>query len=481
MVTVIFSKIFKRGMIEMIRTDEEVINWDIDKLSHAIRSRKISPVEVTEKILNRIHVENKKLNAYITVLDDQALVAAKEAEKEIMRGELRGPLHGIPIGLKDFIFTKDVRTTMGSSIYKDFYPSYDASVVTSLNEAGAIIIGKLNTHEFAYGTTGDSSYFGPVRNPHNPMKITGGSSSGSGAATAANLCYASLGTDTGGSIRIPSSFCGIVGMKPTIGRVSKWGVYPLSQSLDHVGPMTRTVKDNAIVLNAIAGHDARDDSSVNRKNENFTEGISAGVRGSVIGIPTSFYFDNIQDVIRWEMEQVLQIYRELGAEIRYIDIQGMEDLSMAFQTVLRSEAYATHKLHFENQSDQWNSEVKRRLQEGESIKAHDYIQALGIKKQAVFQFSQIFEEVDVIMTPVTSIYPTNIHEREVDLNGAKRHIFSILNRLTGPTNLIGLPSISVPFKATDGELPNGFQLIGRAFGESDLYRIAYAYERETMV
>lgn len=177
----------------MIELDEKVINWDIDKLSEAIRSRNISPIEVTKKVLNRIHVVNAKLNAYITVLDEHALAAAKKAESEIMRGEIRGPLHGIPIGLKDFIFTKDIRTTMGSSIYKDFYPSYDASVVTRLHQAGAIMIGKLNTHEFAYGTTGDSSYFGPVRNPHNLAKITGGSSSGSGAAVASQLCYASLG------------------------------------------------------------------------------------------------------------------------------------------------------------------------------------------------------------------------------------------------------------------------------------------------
>ncbi|MDS9471460.1 amidase [Sporosarcina pasteurii] len=462
----------------MIELDEKVINWDIDKLSEAIRSRNISPIEVTKKVLNRIHVVNAKLNAYITVLDEHALAAAKKAESEIMRGEIRGPLHGIPIGLKDFIFTKDIRTTMGSSIYKDFYPSYDASVVTRLHQAGAIMIGKLNTHEFAYGTTGDSSYFGPVRNPHNLAKITGGSSSGSGAAVASQLCYASLGTDTGGSIRIPSAFCGIVGMKPTYGRVSKWGGYPLCQSLDHIGPMTRTVKDNAIVLNAIAGYDAKDESSVNRKNESFTEAMNDGVKGTVIGIPTSFYFDDLQDGIREEIEKVIQLYKELGAEIRYINIEGMEDISQAFQTVLRSEAYATHKLHIKNHSHEWNGEVKSRLQQGESVKAHDYIQALEIKKQAILQFNQIFEEVDAIMTPVTSIYPTNLHEREIEVNGAKKHIFSILNRLTGPTNLTGLPSISVPFKASGGELPNGFQLIGKAFGESDLYRIAYAYEQE---
>src|SRR5699024_5789232 len=231
----------------------------------------------------------------------------------------------------------------------------------------------------------------------------------------------------------------------------------------------------------IAGHDPKDDFSVKRETENFTSKINTGVKGCVIGVPSSFYSENIDEKIKVNMEQTMQVYKALGTQICYINIEGMEEISQAFQILLRSEAYATHKVNIERHFESWDSEAKNRLLIGKDIKAYEYVKALETKKQAISQFNQIFEKVDVILTPVTAILPTNIHEREVEIKGSKIQVLSILNKLTGPTNLVGLPSISVPFKAADADLPNGFQLIGRPFGESELYKIAHAYEEEVSI
>src|SRR5215212_5094609 len=239
------------------------------ELGAAFRGRRLSPVEVVGTLLERIENVDEKLNAFITVLSEKALEEAARAEKELLAGEYRGPLHGVPIGLKDLIYTKGVRTTMGSAFFEDHIPDDNATVVSKLEEGGAIIIGKTNTHEFAYGPTGDRSYFGPTRNPHDPSRISGGSSGGSGAAVAAGLCYAALGSDTAASVRVPAALCGTVGMKPTFGRVSKNGVFPLAWTLDHVGPLARTVEDNALLLNVLAGYDAQDPHSAYRPVEDF--------------------------------------------------------------------------------------------------------------------------------------------------------------------------------------------------------------------
>ncbi|KAB7707269.1 Asp-tRNA(Asn)/Glu-tRNA(Gln) amidotransferase subunit GatA [Bacillus aerolatus] len=455
----------------------EILNWDLIAVSKALQSRQLSPKELTKLMLERIEAINPELNAFITVLHEEAMASAAKAEEEIMQGTIKSPLHGIPIGLKDLIYTKGIRTTMGSKIYEDFLPDYDASVVTKLKAAGAIIVGKLNTHEFAYGTTGDTSYFGPVRNPHDTAKITGGSSSGSGAAVAAHLCYAALGTDTGGSIRIPASFCGVVGMKPTFGRVSKWGVYPLCPTLDHVGPMTKTVRDNAMMLNALAGYDPQDPFSAAKEPEDFTEKLEEGVQGCVIGIPSSFFFEQLDSEIKVKMEQVISIYKDLGASIRFIEIENLEELSEAHGTVLRSEAYATHKLDLDNKTGLWEDEVKDRLQTGEDVRAFEYLEAQEIRKRAIQSFNKVFEQVDVLLTPNTPIMPLNLYEREVVVNHKKEHIFSVLNKFTGPSNLTGLPCMSVPCGLSNAGLPIGFQLTGRAFDESRLYRFAYSFEQ----
>jgi aspartyl-tRNA(Asn)/glutamyl-tRNA(Gln) amidotransferase subunit A len=257
----------------------EELPRSLTDLALAFRERRLSPVEVAEALLGRIEAEDGDLNAFITVTRERGLREARRAEEEILAGRDRGPLHGVPVGLKDLIYTAGVRTTMGSALFEDFIPDEDATVVTKLEAAGAVMLGKTNTHELAYGPTGDRSHFGPTRNPHDGARISGGSSGGSAAAVAANLLYASLGSDTGGSVRIPAALCGVVGMKPTFGLVSKRGVFPLSWTLDHVGPLTRTVEDNALVLTALAGHDAKDPYSVKRPPEDFARDLRRGVRG----------------------------------------------------------------------------------------------------------------------------------------------------------------------------------------------------------
>jgi aspartyl-tRNA(Asn)/glutamyl-tRNA(Gln) amidotransferase subunit A len=463
------------------RVDQDVLQSSLLKLSGLIKKRQISPMEVTRKLLERIEALNPKLNAYITVVHEKAMESALQAEKEIAAGNWKGPLHGIPIGLKDLIYTKEIKTTMGSAIYKDHIPGYDAAVVEKLKQAGAIIIGKLNTHQFAYGPTGDRSFFGAVKNPYNLSKIPGGSSSGSGASVAASMCFAALGTDTGGSIRIPSACCGIVGMKPTFGRVSKYGVFPLSWTLDHVGAMTKTVQDNAILLNVLSGYDERDPYSVKVKDEDFTRLLHQGVIGSIIGIPSTFYFENVDSEVEKQVRQAVEVFRSLGAEIRIIEIPHLKQISLAQQITIESEAYAVHEEILRNHSKQYDEEVKTRLLKGLSTKAYEYVQAQQVKQLAITEFNHALKEVEMILTPTLPILPTDIGQREINIHGYQEQVRTALMRFTKPTNLNGFPSLSIPCGFSNSGLPIGLQLIGRPYDEANLYRFAYAFEQEYMV
>jgi aspartyl-tRNA(Asn)/glutamyl-tRNA(Gln) amidotransferase subunit A len=457
----------------------EFLFWSLEELSNAIREKQVSPVEITRKLLERIDSVDKKINSYITVAHEKALASAQHAEKEVLAGNIKGPLHGVPIGLKDIIYTREIKTTMGSEIYKDYLPDFNATVANKLEEAGATIIGKLNTHQFAYGPTGDRSYFGPVKNPHDPSKITGGSSSGSGAAVAAFLSYGALGTDTGGSVRIPSSMCGIVGMKPTFGRVSKFGVFPLSYTLDHVGPMTRTVKDNAILLNAISGFDKNDPYSIQTNVEDFTRYLTKGIEGAVIGIPTSYYFEHLEQDVEEQVKQAIKVFQRLGAKVVEVDLPRIVQISQALQTILRCDAYAVHFQRLQKYPDQWDLEVKERLLLGSEIKGYEYANALEYKHIAVKEYEEILNNVDVILAPTVPILPTNLDQREINLPGYEgQHVRAPITRLTGPTNLIGFPSLSVPCGFSSSGLPVGMQLIGKPLDEATLYRFGYAYEQE---
>ncbi|HJQ29547.1 MAG TPA: amidase, partial [Rubrobacter sp.] len=316
-------------------------------LAGSLRERRLSPVEVVRALLERIEADES--NSFITVTAERALEEASRAEAEILAGRYRGPLHGVPVGLKDLIYTRGVRTTMGSAFFAEHVPGHSATVARKVEEAGSVLIGKTNTHEFAYGPTGDRSHFGPTGNPHDTRRITGGSSGGSGAAVAAGLCYGALGSDTGGSIRIPAALCGTVGMKPTFGRVSKRGVFPLSWSLDHVGPLTRTVEDNALMLSVLAGHDPEDLHSIDRPPEDFTRDLERGLRGAGIGLPPGFYFEHVDEEVEARVREAAEIFASLGAEVREVEIPSLWDTLKAQRLILAAEAYAVHEERLENE------------------------------------------------------------------------------------------------------------------------------------
>ena len=446
-------------------------------LAAALRERHLSPVEVVNALLERIEAEDAKLNAFITVLPERALEEATRAEKEILAGEYRGPLHGVPVGVKDLICTEGVRTTMGSAFFEDYLPDRNATVVSKLEEAGAIIIGKTNTHEFAYGPTGDSSRFGPTRNPHDLSRIPGGSSGGSGAAVAAELCYAALGSDTAASIRVPAALCGVVGMKPTFGRVSKSGAFPLAWTLDHVGPLSRTVEDNALLLNTLAGYDAEDPYSSDRPAEDFTRNLQRNVRGSVMGVPTSYYFEHVEDEVEGRVREAVEVLLSLGAKVREVEIPNLPEALKAQRLILAVEAYTIHKERLDNEPERFGNEISLRLRDAEHLEAHRYAKAQQItKRRFLEEFEHALREVDVLLTPTVPIAATKIGQREVEIGGYEELVFSALTRFTGPTNLNGLPSLSIPCGLTRSGLPVGLQIIGRPFAEAAVYHYGHAYE-----
>ena len=460
--------------------EAENLPRSIASLSAAFRERRLSPVEVVGTLLERIETVDERLNAFITVLSERALEEAARAEKELLADEYRGPLHGVPIGLKDLIYTKGVRTTMGSAFFEDYVPDHSATVVSKLEEAGAIIIGKTNTHEFAYGPTGDRSYFGPTRNPHDLSRISGGSSGGSGAAVAARLCYAALGSDTAASVRVPAALCGTVGMKPTFGRVSKSGVFPLAWTLDHLGPLTRTVEDNALLLNVLAGHDAQDPHSADRPVEEFTRVLRRPVRGGSVGVPANHYFEHVEGEVEEKVREATEVFRSLGAEVREVGLPNLPESLKAQRVILAAEAYAVHEKRLESEPERFGDEVRERIRDGEGLKAHRYATAQQVtKRRSLEEFKRVLREVDVLLTPTVPVAATHIGQREVEINGHTEPVFSALTRLTGPTNLNGLPSLSVPCGFTASGLPVGLQLVGRSFDEATIYNYAYAYATAT--
>jgi aspartyl-tRNA(Asn)/glutamyl-tRNA(Gln) amidotransferase subunit A len=455
-------------------THDVVLPRSLAKLSRELRERRLSPVEVVKTLLARI--ESDETNAFITVTAERALEEASLAEREITAGRHNGPLHGVPIALKDLIFTRDVRTTMASDFFAEHVPDHSATVARKLEDAGSVLIGKTNTHEFAYGPTGDRSFFGPTRNPHDTEKITGGSSGGSGAAVAAGLCYGALGSDTGGSIRIPAALCGVVGMKPTFGRVSKLGVFPLAWSLDHVGPITRTVEDNALMLNALAGHDPEDLYSVDPAAEDFTRDLECGVQGAAIGFPASFYFEHLDEEVEERVNEAVEAFASLGTEIREVGVPNLRDTLHAQRLVLAAEAYAVHEERLETNPDRFDDHGLERLLNGENLKAFRYANAQQRKLRSDQEFANVLREVDVLLTPTVPIPAPEIGQRQITIDGYEEAVYSALTRLTGPTNLNGLPSLSIPCGTTTSGLPVGLQLIGRPFDEATLYRFGRAYE-----
>jgi Asp-tRNAAsn/Glu-tRNAGln amidotransferase A subunit and related amidases len=448
----------------------------LSEAAEMVRTRKVSPVELTNACLDRIGQLKRKLNAFITVTADSALVEARQAESEIQHNHWRGPLHGIPIALKDIIDTAGVRTTAASALFKDRVPSQDAAVVRRLKAAGAVSLGKLNMHEFAFGGSSVVSYFGPVRNPWNIDYSTGGSSGGSAAAVAAQLCYASIGSDTGGSIRQPAAYCGIVGLKPTYGRVSTSGVIPLSWSLDHVGPMAQTVRDTALVLQTISDDQAR--TVPTNPADYDLETTTSLLR---IGIPRDYFYDGLDPEIQAAMETALKILAALTKSRREVAPLASDatysSIIEPYGIIFRAEAYAYHKQYISKNPELYQSPTFERIQTGADIADSVYTESRRQLDELRQSISRVFENVDVLITPTTCVPPFAIADLLGDPETLRKKELLML-RNTRPFNILGLPTISVSCGFTRG-LPIGMQITGPADGDTTVLRLAYAYEQAT--
>ena len=451
--------------------------WTLAGVARAIRARRVSPVEVTRTLLDRIERYDGRINSFITVLGAEAFKAARAAEREIQKGAYRGPLHGIPFAAKDLFLTRGVRTTCGSQILADFVPQEDATVVERLRAAGAILLGKLNMHEFAYGTTSVNPHYGPVRNPWDRERIAGGSSGGSAAALAASFALLTLGTDTGGSIRIPSALCGVCGLKPTYGRVSRHGAHPLCWSLDHVGPMARSVEDLAIALRAIAGHDPRDPASARARVPDYGRALRRDLKGVRVGLPRGLYFDRLQDEVRGAVNEAAGALRRLGARVQEVDVPGLADASTAaFITLFAEAASSLERWHRERPED-LGADVRGRLDVGAEVTATEYLKAQRVRRVARARFLRAFERVDVLVTPQLPITAPLMTEAHVTIDGTSEAVPAALTRFTRITNLVGLPSLSVPCGFSAAGLPIGLQVVGAPFDEPTVLRVGHAYER----
>lgn len=448
----------------------------VEELAPLLESKELSPVELTKEILEFAEKSQPVINSYMEFYREEALENAKQVEKEIQDGNYKGMFHGIPLALKDNLYFKDKVSTMSSKIHKDFVSDYDATVVEKLRDSGVIYTGKLSMHEYAWGITNNNPHYGPVKNPWDLSKIPGGSSGGSGAAVASGASVASLGTDTAGSIRIPSSACGIVGLKPTHGRVSKYGCYPLAWTLDHIGPMTKTVKDAAAMLEIISGFDHRDPTCVNAPVENYVSQLTGDVKGLVIGVNEDYFFNNVDTDVEAAVRGQIQSLVDRGARVEVVSIPSLRYAEWAELVTSLSEASTIHHNDLQNRPHDFGKDIRLLFELGELPTAVDYLQAQQVRRQIKQEFNQAFQKVDVIITPTLPIVVNNIGEDLADLNGEKVDLINNIIRFTGPSNLTGLPALTVPagFK---GHLPIGIQIIGPAFKEGRILNVGYAIEQ----
>ena len=446
----------------------------LTELAGLIESKEVSPVEATQAELDRIEAIDGTLHSYITVLPDAAMRAAREAEQEIMRGEYRGPLHGVPVAVKDLFFTKDVRTTCASKILAHWVPDYDATVVAKLKAAGAVLLGKLNMTEFAC-IDYHPSYQRPL-NPWNPGRWPGASSSGAGVATAAGLCYGSLGSDTGGSIRFPSACCGIVGIKPTYGRVSRHGVFPLAESLDHVGPMARSVSDAAALLRVIAGFDPDDPTSCRESVGDYFATMRNGIKAIRIGVDESYCKDHADPEVSAAVLAAAGVMRDLGADIREVSIHGVDEAVSTWSVIFAAEVAAAHETTFPSRAADYGSGIRTFLQQGVAVSGVEYAKAQVTRQVIRRTFDDLFQRVDLLLCPSALVPPPPIADPSspvvIDPDSIKLQL-----RTTAPMSLTGSPTISLPCGFTAQGLPISLQLIGRHLDEALLCQAAHAYEQ----
>jgi aspartyl-tRNA(Asn)/glutamyl-tRNA(Gln) amidotransferase subunit A len=451
------------------------------ELARLVATKAVSPAEVVQAHLDRIAALDGTIKAYITVMGDSARAAARAAEAAVMARETLGPLHGVPLGLKDLYCTKGVKTTGGSRILGSWVPTEDATVVTRLVAAGGIMLGKLNMHEFAYGPEGLNVHYGTPWNPwdRTTHRICGGSSSGSGAAVAAGLCPGALGSDTGGSIRIPASLCGLTGIKPTYGRVSRAGVLPLAWSLDHAGPMCRSAVDCALMLGAMAGYDPRDPSTSVLPVPDYAAALTGQVKGLRIGLLGRFFLESAGAPQRQAIEQAVKTLEGLGASVRETTLEQMKYAAAASAAVISAESYAYHEPWLRTRAAEYGPDVRERLLVGAFVSGSEYLKGQRVRRLIRDEVDRALGELDVLIAPTLPIAAVPVGARETDIDGKPQPVRPSLVRYTRPFNVSGHPVASVPCGFTADGLPIGMQVIGRSFDEATVLRVADAYQRVT--
>jgi aspartyl-tRNA(Asn)/glutamyl-tRNA(Gln) amidotransferase subunit A len=447
----------------------------IGEAARGLRARRFSAEELTAGALSRIDRHDPELRAFITVTAEQARRQARQADRELAAGEDRGPFHGIPVALKDLFATRGVRTTAGSRVYENRVPEVNATVVEKLLAAGAVVVGKLNMHELAYGITSANPYFGAVRNPWNPTHSPGGSSGGSGAAVASDMVFMAMGSDTGGSIRIPASFCGTVGLKPTYGRVSRFGVLPLGFSLDHVGPLARSVRDAALALNAIAGHDPLDPTSSRRAVVDYLPAEGCSIKGVRVGVPESFFFEHLHEDVERAVRGAIARAERLGAVVKPVRLPDIAALNAVARIVLLAEASAVAEPYPEDRS-LYGADVRALLDQGRLVPATDYINAQRLRRKMRREFDQVWKEVDCLITPATPSAAPRVGDATIRLGGREEDVRLASTRLVRGVNALGYPALAMPCGLSAAGLPVGLQLIGPAFAEALLLRAGAALE-----
>jgi aspartyl-tRNA(Asn)/glutamyl-tRNA(Gln) amidotransferase subunit A len=451
----------------------DLTHLTIAEAADLLARREIASVELTEAHLRRIDAHDTHLNSFITITSDHALTQARAADAELTRGIRRGPLHGIPLALKDLYDTAGIRTTAGSTFFADRIPDTDARVVTLLYQAGAVLLGKLNMHEWALGVTNINPHYGPSRNPWDPSRITGGSSGGAAAALAAGLCMGALGSDTGGSIRIPASLCGIVGLKPTFGRVSLQGVIPLSWNLDHAGPMARTVTDAALLLQAIAGYDPDDPVSVALPVDNLLATLDAGVTGWRIALATDAHFGEADPEVISAVRRAATVFEELGARVEAVDLSQGREAAQMNALMTTSDAAAFHRDRLRDHPHRFGADVLARMERGAQFTSTEYILARRFQSEWRRRLERFFDQFDLLLTPATPITAPVIEG--LDAIEAARQ----LTRCTAPFNLAGLPALSLPCGLSAAGLPIGLQIVAAPWNEARVLRAGRAFENAT--
>jgi aspartyl-tRNA(Asn)/glutamyl-tRNA(Gln) amidotransferase subunit A len=451
----------------------------LTEVAQAIAQKRFSSREVTLACLNRVAQWQPRLNAFMAIETDEALAAADAADAALAKGNSNGALHGVPLAHKDMYYEAGKIVTCGSHIRRDFVATTTSTALQRLKDAGTIRLGSLQMAEFAYGPTGHNTHYGPVHNPWGLDRVTGGSSSGSGAAVAARLTFAALGSDTGGSIRMPAHFCGVTGLKTTVGRVSRAGAMPLSQSLDTVGPLARTVLDCALLLGLMAGADADDPTAVAGPLPDYIAATRESIKGLKIGVPAAFYVDDLNPEVERILDDTITVLKREGADIVQVELPDQRQLTAACQLVLAVEAAAFHKRWMIERPQDYGPQVLMRLQNGLAIPGVSYLEAMRWRGPALAAYLAAVAGVDAVIAPVAPVAAPTIAESDVGTSPDAEAVIQRLTRFTRPINYLGLPALAIPSGFTKSGLPVAMQLIGRSFDEAMLLRIGAAFQRAT--